>query len=127
MSKYFSIILLGVVFFFMLFQPTVAEQVKEEGKQNVFIYDDNAKRDPLMPLVTPAGEVVKLSSELTSADLILEGIMYAPNGNGIAMINGKLLSTKETIGPYTVQEIAQFFVILTKGSEKVKLQLKKGD
>jgi hypothetical protein len=105
----------------------MAQAPKAPKTQDVFIYDDHSRRDPLMPLVTPSGEIVKFSSELSGSDLALEGIMYAPNGKGIAMVNGKLLNVGDDIGPFTVVEITQFTVILSKGEGKIELKLKRGD
>lgn len=107
-------------------QVLLAEEMAED-QSDAFVYDDQGLRDPLMPLVTSSGEIIKLNSELSSSDLALEGIMYAPNGNGIAMINGKLLNQGDTIGPFKVTEVRQFSVILYKGSEQIQLKLKKGD
>ncbi len=104
-----------------------AEEKSDVSGKAVFVYDDEGQRDPLMPLVTSTGEIVKLNSELSQSDLSLEGIMYAPNGKGIAMINGKLLNEGDSLGPFTVMEITQVSVMLTKGGKELQLQLKKGD
>jgi len=127
MRKYSLIVFLAVLICVFSFDFLLAEVKKEGQRTKDFIYDSHLKRDPLMPLVTSTGELIKFNSELSSSDLSLEGIMSTSNDEGIAMINGNLLTLGDTIGPFTVVEITQYYVVLTKGDKEIKLKLKKGD
>jgi len=123
-----KILIIGITFVLqILFCGYVYSQeaVKPEPDSN-FSYDDHSKRDPLVPLVTSSGEIVNFSSELLISDLYLEGIMFAKDENSIAIINGKLLKVNDSIGSFILKKITKYYVILSKGGKKIRLNLKRG-
>jgi len=90
-----------------------------------FVYNDNGKRDPFMKLVTADGVIISYDMDLLVADLTLEGIIFDPQGNSLAIINGKIVKTDDKIGLFTVSGIEQNKVFLSKGQENFVLELKK--
>ncbi len=94
--------------------------------EEVFVYDDHGKRDPFAPLVNPNGAVVVYDTDLSLADLNLEGIVADTGGNNIAIINGKIVKVSDKVGPYVVVSIAVDHVKLSKEEEYFTLKLKKG-
>lgn len=94
--------------------------------EDVFVYDPHGKHDPFNPLVTTTGSVQIYDTDLTVADMTLEGILEDPGGNSAAIINGKIVKIGELIGPYQVQSIANDHVILLKDGEGLTLNIKKG-
>jgi hypothetical protein len=90
------------------------------------LYDDHGKRDPFAPLVTPSGAIVSYESDLTVADMNLEGILMDPKGKSLAIINGKILRPADQIGPWRVDVITGEHVELIKDDQRVTLKLKKG-
>ncbi len=71
-------------------------------------------RDPLVPLITEDGKRVPtdLSEPAPSAPrvdllsgLTLQGIVFDPNGNSYAILNGKLVQEKEDIDGVRVKKI----------------------
>ena len=94
------------------------------GQEN-FVYTSKGKRDPFMSLVTPEGKMIIFEYELFVSDMILEGIIFEPQGNSLAIINGKVVKVGEYIGSYAVLEIKQNEVILDKDGEKYILGLKR--
>lgn len=94
--------------------------------EDVFVYDPHGKHDPFNPLVTSTGSVQIYDSDLTVADMTLEGILEDPGGNSAAIINGKILKVGDQIGAFQVQSILSDHVILLKDAEGFTLNIKKG-
>jgi len=91
-----------------------------------FVYDSHGKRDPFGPMVSSAGVVLVYDSDLTAADMALEGILADKEGKNLAIISGKVVKAGEQIGPWQVETIAADHVDLVKDGERVALKLKKG-
>ena len=94
--------------------------------QEAFVYNDHAKRDPFVPLVSSAGMVVTYDEDLSVNDLSLEGIVADDSGNNVAIVNGKMVKSHDQIGPYIVDVIAVDHVEFLKGTERFILKIKKG-
>ena len=94
--------------------------------QGAFVYDDHAKRDPFVPLVSSAGMVVTYDEDLAVNDLNLEGIVSDASGNNVAIVNGKVVKLRDQIGPYVVDVIAVDHVEFLKGTERFTLKIKRG-
>ncbi len=90
-----------------------------------FVYDDHGKRDPFWKLVSPSGAIVTYETDLLLTDMTLEGIIFDPNGNSLAIINGVVVERKGRFGLYTIEKIETDKVILQKGLENFTLELKK--
>ncbi len=91
-----------------------------------FFYAEHGKRDPFLPLVSPTGSVIVYDEDITASDMSLEGIAADKNGNNIAIINGKVVKTKDSLGAFVVDAIADDHVDMLKGQEHFTLKLKKG-
>jgi len=96
-----------------------------DAQPESFVYDDKGRRDPLMKLVTAEGTIVSYDMDLLVADLTLEGIIFDPHGNSLAIINGKIVKADDKIGLFVVLKIEQSRIIVSKGQEKFVLELKK--
>jgi len=114
---------LAVMLAFSLFVGRYAQA--GEAQPESFVYDDKGRRDPLMKLVTAEGTIVSYDMDLLIADLTLEGIIFDPHGNSLAIINGKIVKVDDKIGLFVVLAIEQSRIILSKGQEKFVLELKK--
>lgn len=88
---------------------------------NDFTYASKGKRDPFIPLPYV---VSKASGPASLDEFRLEGIIYDPSKDSLAVINGKVLRQGENVGPYTIQEIRKNSVSLRKGGEIFTLRLK---
>lgn len=95
------------------------------AQETPYVYTDHNKRDPFWRLVGPDGTILNYEMDLVISDMILEGVIYDPNGKSLAIINGKVVSRNGKIGLFMVSEIYEDKVILYKGSERYILQIKK--
>ena len=120
-------IFLSLVLVLMVFGIAVAQDTQDEQSQKPFVYDDNGRRDPLWPLVNSNGAILNYESEFLITDLALEGIMVGTDGENLAIINGRVLKTNDSIGQFAVERIAGDSIILKKGKQKFELKLKKGE
>lgn len=99
----------------------VTSQAQPQG----LIYNDHGKRDPLWPLVSPAGNIINYDKEFQATDLKIEGIISAANGQNLAIINGQVVRKNDQVGPLTVTEIRKDTVILTQGQQEFELKMNK--
>jgi hypothetical protein len=93
----------------------------------LFVYDDKGKRDPLWPLVSSDGVVQNYEMEFMISDLNLEGIMFSGERQSAAIVNNRIVKEADRIGQYTVHEIRPEAVILINGNQYFELRLKKGE
>ncbi len=111
--------LLMLLFVLIIVTRSVAEE-------NQFIYDDHGKRDPFWPLISANGTFINYESDLLITDLRLEGIISEEEGGkNLAIINGNIVQTNDTIGPFQVRDVSTDSVSLIKGKEIYTLKLKK--
>ena len=96
------------------------------GQDKSFIYDAHGKRDPFLPLVLSSGEVISYETDLEISHMALQGILADPQGNSLAVINGKVVKPGDHVGAYEVELIEAGQVQLRKDQEQFSLQLKKG-
>ena len=113
------IFIITITAMFMVLNIAIAEE------QKTFVYEDNNKRDPFWPLVSPGGVILNYDKEFRISDLALEGIMAGEDGLNYAIINGRVLKREDTIGQFTVDRIDDNRIILKKGKQKIELKLKK--
>ena len=114
-----------VLMMFLIMGTAVAQE--EQPSQEPFAYDDHGRRDPLWPLVNSNGAILNYESEFLITDLALEGIMAGTDGENLAIINGRVLRTQDTIGQFSVEKIGEDSIVLKKGRQKFELKLKKGE
>lgn len=105
----------------LVFLATVVAFAEEQE----FVYDAKSKRDPFWKLVSPKGIIINYDTDLLVSDLAIEGIIFDPGGNSLAIINGKVVKPKEKIGLFFISEIEKDRVFLIKGQETFVLELKK--
>ena len=109
---------------FVLFLVFLAGNARAED--SAFVYDNHGKRDPFAPLVSSKGSAIVYDGDITSADMILEGIVADPKGDNMAIVNGKIVKTTDRIGPYLVENIGNNQVELSNGQDRFTLKLKEG-
>ncbi len=64
-------------------------------------------------------------TDLLLSDMTLEGIIFDPNGNSLAIINGVVVERNGQFGLYKIEKIEAGKVMLQKGPESFTLGLKK--
>ena len=84
------------------------------------IYQNVNKRDPFVPLVSANGEVKK---SMDSSGWVVEGIIYDPKQDSVAIINGEFYRVGDKIGESAIKKIERDHVILTSEDEEIKLWL----
>lgn len=79
------------------------------------VYDSGNRRDPFVPLT--GEENVSMPTGSSSAKL--EGIIYDPGEQSMAILNGKTYRTGETVGDATILKILKDHVVISiKGEER---------
>jgi len=123
-----KIFLLFLIVFLVLGMTNslLAQDSSEDSADEIFVYEDNSRRDPFWSLVNSGGGIVSYDSELSVADLFLEGIVADPGGKSLAIINGKIVRMNDNIDKFVVSEIGVDSVILEKDGQSYSLKLKKG-
>lgn len=92
-----------------------------------FEYQSKGRRDPFIALVTKDGRILPGAREVSETGTIeLEGIIWDPQGNSIAIINGKLFKERQRFYDLQVLKIRKASVILQKEGEVMVINLKKG-
>lgn len=94
------------------------------AEEKPYTYAYQGKRDPFVPLITPSGYLLNLEPQ-DNSELRLEGIMYDPKGDSVAIINGELVRAGEAIGEAVVSSIEESKVMLIKNNEKMVLELRR--
>jgi hypothetical protein len=83
-------------------------------------YDRGSRRDPFMPL---KAEVFAPASNV-STSVKLEGIIYDPGGQSMAMLNGKAYQMGEAVGDAKVVKISKDHVVISEGGEDKTLWIR---
>ncbi|MBI3312505.1 MAG: hypothetical protein HYZ88_03155 [Candidatus Omnitrophica bacterium] len=87
------------------------------------VYNAKGKRDPFVPLLTAEGQRIHppgLDEETTVgvSGLILQGIVFDPQGDSTAVINGKIVrEQEEIIGMRVIRIQPSAVVVLAEGQE----------
>ena len=113
MKKVILILLISFQFSAPSFQLVFASE------EPVFIYDSYGNRDPFMPLLTKDGRPITTYSKIGSInDIVIEGILYDPQGESVVVINDLILKQGSTISGVTVKSIEKNSVVLSfKGED----------
>ena len=101
---------------FVIISSAWAQEQKYSYKQT--------KRDPFVPLISASGYLMNLEPEDSSA-LTLEGIMYDPKGDSIAIINGELVRVGDTISDAVLVSVEPAKVTVIKDNQKVDMSLRR--
>ena len=109
MKKYI-IVLLAII---LTYSPVFASE------EAVFIYDSHGNRDPFMPLLTKDGKPITAYAKIGSInDVVIEGILYDPQGGSVIIINDIMLKKQDTVSGITVKSIEKNSVVLSfKGED----------
>ena len=102
---------LGVVLLILLFSSLAVAEI---------VYDSGNRRDPFVPLT---GEENALVSA-TSSGVKLEGIIYDPGAQSMAILNGKTYQAGETAGNAKVLKIFKDHVVISVGEEEKTLWIR---
>ncbi len=121
-GKIFKIFIIGVAFVLTVMSLYSLRAAETDSK---FQYNDHNRRDPFWRLVLPDGTVLSYDTDLMISDMVLEGVIFDPNGKSLAIINGKVLKVGDRLGLFTLTEIHRGYVILTKANKRYVLQMKK--
>lgn len=95
-----------------------------QDEKDKYLYKAQGQRDPFRPLITPAGYLINLEPETDEA-LHLEGIMFDPKGDSIAVINGELLRVGESLAEAVVIDIGPEKVTVMRNNETLELELRR--
>lgn len=93
-------------------------------QEEKYSYKYHGKRDPFLPLISPSGYLLNLEPEENSA-LLLEGILYDPEGDSIAIINGELIRVGEAIAGSVLTSIKPNKITVIKDNEKIEIELRR--
>jgi hypothetical protein len=116
--------ILTILLTFALYGELLAADLSAAGP---LPYNDNGRRDPFWPLVGENGIIQTYDEDVIIGDLMLDGLMYADNNQGVAIINGRVLRAGERIGAFTVLRVENEAVVLIQDGQEYHLRLKKGE
>lgn len=112
-------------YFLLIFTFFIVSVGNVSAQEKALTYGDHGRRDPFWPLISSSGAVLAYDDNLDFSDIILEGIIYDPLGEQIALINSKMVKTSDTIGGFLVVSIEQDRVVLRKDGQEFILRSKK--
>lgn len=98
---------------------------KKAEEPKVFVYNSRGKRDPFTPLVSSDGRFVNLEPPERKSELLIEGIIYDPNGISCAMVNGVVVKVSDFVDSYQVLRIEKDKVVFIKDGQIHAEELKK--
>jgi len=111
------------IFLILIFSLLIAKvAVSQEEK---FVYDSQDKRDPFLSLVSSEGYILDFGFDLESLDLTLEGVIYDPHGESLAIMNGRVVRKGDYIGNFKIEEIYQDKVIFRSNEGIMEIKLEK--
>ncbi|MFH1858599.1 MAG: hypothetical protein ABH845_06855 [Candidatus Omnitrophota bacterium] len=87
-----------------------------------FVYKKSG-RDPFWPLVTKEGKLIQDFGTISLENIFLEGIIWDPYSDSIAMINGMIFRKGEYVGDFEILKIEEDRVTLRDGNEERYLTL----
>ena len=101
-----------------------AELAGTTNKPEAVPYDAKGRRDPFVPLVKD-GRILAMINETPSRSvaMVLQGVLWDPGGQSIALIGETEAKVGDTINGYQLIEIRRDAVVLSNGGEQVVLQL----
>ena len=89
-------------------------------------YRSNGKRDPFVPLITPEGQRIYPpgTDEGGVANLMLQGIVFEPQGESYAVINGRIVREGEEVDGVKVLKIAPSAVVIQSEGQQHQLSVR---
>jgi hypothetical protein len=96
------------------------------GDGEPFVYNGKGKRDPFIPLIrTQVRSYSGLDTIETVEDVNLEGIIWDPAADSIAILNGVIVREGDVINNVTIVEITPQQVRLLINEEEFQIYLEK--
>ncbi|MBM3252926.1 MAG: hypothetical protein FJZ16_01575 [Candidatus Omnitrophica bacterium] len=95
----------------------------EKGAPTRFIYNPKDKRDPFVPYITKDGKVLSMPGVL--GEVVVEGIVYDPQGTSVCVINGNVLKEGETCENFKILKIKVDTVIVSCQNKEYEIELRK--
>ena len=92
--------------------------------QGDFVYDAKGKRNPIIPLVTPDGRLLKLEEQVDTSVISVEGIIYDQAGISYGIVNGEVVKVGDKISGYQVLKIESKKIIFIKDGQPLEAALK---
>ncbi|MCG3176347.1 MAG: hypothetical protein MOGMAGMI_01296 [Candidatus Omnitrophica bacterium] len=86
------------------------------------LYDAQGRRDPFVPLISSGGHGGSGLAGIESVnDVDVQGVVYDPGGDSVAIINGAMLRVGEEFSNVKIKEIRQDGVLFEiNGTEEFK-------
>ena len=95
----------NIVRFTLVFLLAVVQTIALYAQEKPFIYDSHDKRDPFIPQLSKEGKAIATLDAQKADELRLEGIIWDPKGEPLAVINGNVVGVNDSKYGYTVLEI----------------------
>jgi type II secretory pathway component PulC len=115
-----------LVLFLVSYQlSAISYQLSFASDQELFIYDSQGNRDPFMALLTKDGRPVTVYGSISSiGDVVVEGILFDPQGGSFVIINDMILKHGDSISGVTVKKIEINSVVLSFKGEDHTFKIK---
>jgi len=110
------------IFSFLFLSLYILSAVSYAGED--FVYDAKGKRDPLIPLVSADGRLLKLDTEKVKGALTLEGIIYDEASLSYAIVSGAVVKVGDIVNGNQVLKVEKDKVIFIKDGQTFELELK---
>jgi hypothetical protein len=104
------------------------QQSKPYVPQPDYVYDDSAKRDPFLPLITADGRFVQMErtpEETEAMELKLEGIIFDKYGLSYAIVDSSVVKVGDVIADYQVLRIEEKKVVFIREGQIKEVFLQK--
>lgn len=88
--------------------------------RNEFTYDAKGRRDPF---VSPGTKETRGPKAYDTGDFTVEGIIFDPANESLAVINGKVLREMESLGGFRIDKIERTGVHLSREETRLTLRL----
>ncbi len=94
------------------------------GEEAKFLYDTHSQRDPFMPLIQKVDLEKDAEDPNFSWDQVkLQGIVVDPIDGSFVMINDEIYQEGSQVGPYTIEQISDMFVVFAFNDKKYRLDI----
>jgi hypothetical protein len=93
-------------------------------EEKEFTYDSKGKRDPFVSVIaTRVENYASLENIENAEDLILEGIIWDPKGESVAILNGVILKEGDVVSTISILKIAPDKITLTINNREHEITL----
>jgi hypothetical protein len=109
-------------FFIILLIASIVCSVAYAGQED-FVYDSKGNRDPFVPLVTKEGIYVGNWQATDLAEIVLEGIVWDPKGESMAIVNGTVVKEGDELLNLKILEVKREGIRVLKGDKELIINL----